>query len=141
MAMRVLLVDDDLHALEVQRELIEHAGHLVITAASRERALDLIGAHEFDAAFIDVVLGGADGFDVLRCFTQAHPAARAYVLTAHDKPENLLRARRLGARAFLTKPLRWDELRRALDAAGDVTSGPSHARGAAAESPDKRGQL
>lgn len=137
--MRILLVDDDPHALEVQRELIEHAGHEVMTAASGERSLDLIRDGNFDAAFIDVVLGDADGFDVLRSFTQAHPAALAYVLTAHDNPENLLKARRLGARAFLTKPLRWDELCRVLDAVGASFNLLPNEQTTTGESTSKRG--
>ena len=66
-------------------------------------------------AFIDLVLGAADGFSVLEYLKQRQPATRAVMVTAHDIPDASERARALRAETLLAKPVRWADMRSFLD--------------------------
>lgn len=114
--MRVLFVDDEANIRDVYRSLLELAGHVVVTADSAETAAWAIEHDRFDLAFIDVVLGGRDGFAVLEHLKRRQPFARAVVVTAHDRPDASDRARALAAEAFLAKPVRWADLQSFLGA-------------------------
>jgi two-component system cell cycle response regulator len=116
--MRVLLVDDEPNTRDVYARLLELAGHEVVTAESAEAAGLAIESGPFDAAVIDLVLGGPDGLTVLEHLKQRHPAVRAVVVSAYEVPGALERARALRAEGFLAKPVRWTDLQRFLEADG-----------------------
>jgi CheY-like chemotaxis protein len=104
--MRVLFVDDEPNTREIYRRLFELAGHDVVTAASAEAAVRAIDDRPFDVAFVDIVLGGADGLTVVRHLRDHQPAARAILVSAYEPPAG----KTSGAEAFLAKPLRWRDL-------------------------------
>ena len=112
--MRVLLVDDEANTREVYSRLLESDGHEVTASESAEAAVRAIRESRFDWAVIDVALGGANGFTVLRELRICQPEARAVVITAYDVQETSLRAAADGADDFLAKPLSWADLRRVL---------------------------
>jgi two-component system cell cycle response regulator len=114
--MRVLLVDDEPNTRDVYGRLLELAGHEVVTAENAEAAALAIEGGPFDAAIIDLVLGGPDGLTVLEHVKRRHPAARAVVVSAYEVPGALERARALHAEGFLAKPVRWSDLQRVLEA-------------------------
>jgi two-component system, cell cycle response regulator len=113
--MRVLLVDDEPNTRDVYGRLLELAGHEVVTAESAESAALAIEGGSFDAAVIDLVLGGADGLTVLEHVKRRHPGVRAVVVSAYEVPGAMDRARALHAEGFLAKPVRWTDLRRFLE--------------------------
>lgn len=56
---RVLIVEDEMLVLMMIEDMLEDFGCTsVTTAATVERALDLIGSHDFDAAMLDMNLNG-----------------------------------------------------------------------------------
>jgi len=114
--MRVLLVDDEPNTRDVYGRLLELAGHEVVTAESAESAALAIEGGPFDAAIIDLVLGGPDGLTVLEHLKRRHPAVRAVVVSAYEVPGALERARALHVEGFLAKPVRWSDLQRILEA-------------------------
>lgn len=113
--MRVLFVDDEPNAREIYGRLLELAGHEVVRAESAETAVRAIDDGPFDVAVIDVVLGGADGFSVLRHLKECQPHARAIVVSAYALPADPVAHR---AEAFLAKPLRWSDLELILSGHG-----------------------
>jgi len=113
--MRILLVDDEPNTRDVYGRLLELAGHEVVTAESAQSAARAIESGPFDAAVIDLVLGGPDGLTVLEHLKRRHPEVRAVVVTAYEVPGAKERARALRAEGFLAKPVRWTDLERFLE--------------------------
>lgn len=85
--LRVLLVDDDTHALEALGELLELAGAQVRTAGSADEgwAAAVDTAHEPPQALVsDVAMPGADGYSLVRRLRERERAdgggSRLYVV-------------------------------------------------------------
>ena len=66
-AKKILLVDDDVDFLEVNRAALESAGYEVVTAHSAKDAFEVIRRQVVDAAVIDVMMTTPDeGFHLAR---------------------------------------------------------------------------
>jgi two-component system, LytTR family, response regulator len=110
---RAFLVDDEPLALRRLARMLEATGRVEIVGQSSdpEAAIDAIrAAAELDLVFLDISMPDLDGFEVCARL----PATVMVVFTtAHD--EHALRAFQTNAIDYLLKPIRDDELARALD--------------------------
>lgn len=106
---RVLIVDDDVAALEAWALLLVNEGVQVEVAPGAEACLRLAGERAFDLIVIDLQLGDDDGLEVMRRL-QARGRAVPFVLaTGHASVPVTVAAMRLGARMVLEKPLVGDD--------------------------------
>jgi DNA-binding response OmpR family regulator len=103
---RVLVVDDERHISEGVRFNLQADGHEVIVAETGERALTLLLAEDatFDVVVLDVMLPGKDGFAVASELRAAGQYIPILMLTAHGRPEDVLRGFESGADDYLPKP-------------------------------------
>lgn len=110
---RVFLVDDEPLALRRLARMLEATGRVEIAGQSSdpEAAIEAIAAaRDLDLVFLDISMPDLDGFEVCARL----PAGLMVVFTtAHD--EHALRAFQTNAIDYLLKPVRDDELARALD--------------------------
>jgi two-component system, OmpR family, response regulator len=108
--MRVLVVEDDVKmAALVRRGLVEE-GLAADVARSGDDALWMAAATEYDAIVLDVMLPGADGFEVCRRLREAGRWAPVLMLTARDTVEDRVTGLDAGADDYLTKPFSFAEL-------------------------------
>jgi DNA-binding response OmpR family regulator len=103
---RVLVVDDERHISEGVRFNLQADGHDVVVAETGERALTLLLAEDatFDVVVLDVMLPGKDGFAVASELRAAGQYIPILMLTAHGRPEDVLRGFESGADDYLPKP-------------------------------------
>lgn len=110
---RVFLVDDEPLALRRLARMLAATGRIEIAGQSTdpEEAIDAIrAARDLDLVFLDISMPDLDGFEVCARL----PASVMVVFTtAHD--EHALRAFQTNAIDYLLKPVRDDDLVRALD--------------------------
>jgi DNA-binding response OmpR family regulator len=107
---RILVVEhDDTVADTVAGELAAD-GYEVERATSGPDALHTIGTVPVDLVILDVMLPGHDGFRVLRTMRDAGNDTPVLVLTVRRTPEDTIRAFRLGADDYVTKPFDAPEL-------------------------------
>ncbi len=100
----VLVVDDEeLFRLCLCAHL-EKSGYRVLSAPDGEKALALVNDHRPDIVLMDIEMPRIDGLTALRRLRRAHPRVPVILCTAHGRVEAAIKAARLGARAFLTKP-------------------------------------
>jgi CheY-like chemotaxis protein len=107
----VLIVDDDVNAQIIAETLLRLRGLRVSLAGDGIEACDLVGQENFAVVVLDLNLPGMNGFELLRRLRgrfgslrlSAEP--RVLALTSRHEPEVEDFARRLGADAFLRKPL------------------------------------
>jgi two-component system, NtrC family, response regulator AtoC len=102
--MQALVIDDEPSIRDFVSEVLRADGWLVSEAETAERAFDMLQEQRWTLVFCDVVLGGADGFAVLRRFTQEQPDAQIILMTGHGSAAGALDAVASGAYDYLLKP-------------------------------------
>lgn len=112
--MKLLVVDDEYLAREdlqaVLRECLPLAA--VLTAGSGQEALELCRSSQFDIAFLDIEMPDMSGLKLARKLMELKQNLNIVFVTAYN--EYALSAFKLYASAFLTKPVRKDEILDAL---------------------------
>ncbi len=109
---RILLVDDDRPFLVSLRALLEdEAGYRVECAYSVNDALEVL-AHVPSVRVVvsDLSMPGRDGIELLEAVRSQAPEVSFLLMTAHGSIKTAVRAMRLGAFQYLTKPIDPDEL-------------------------------
>jgi len=108
--------DDERFATSVTRAL-RRRGHHAQAAHSADLALDRIQGDGFDIVLLDLHMPNRDGFEVLRELRRYPGGPVVFVLTGDDSLESAVKAMRLGALDFLTKPIALEDLVSSLDRA------------------------
>lgn len=106
---KVLLVEDDPLNLQVCKRWLESHGFLVRATTSAEQALAALEQEEFAAILLDNILPGMTGLQAIASLS-ARSSAAIVVMTGHADVELRKDALLLGAKAFLKKPLDFDQL-------------------------------
>ena len=83
--LRVLLVEDNEHVREFADHLLGELGYRVVSAASGEEALDLLGREEVDVLFTDVVMPGLSGLELARLARQSDPSLPVLLASGYSE--------------------------------------------------------
>jgi two-component system, OmpR family, response regulator CpxR len=116
--LKVLLVDDEAEFIKALAERLELRGMAVRLAFDGEQALRSLDDGEPEVMVLDLKMPGVDGMEVLRRVSKNHPGVRVIMLTGHGSEKDREQALRLGASAYLQKPVQLDELVQAMRQAG-----------------------
>jgi DNA-binding NtrC family response regulator len=100
----VLVVDDERSVRGFICEVLRTDGWEITEADSAEVAFAAMSETEFDLVFSDVMLGGTDGYQVLRRLRDEQPNARCVLMTGHGSAAGALDATATGAFDYLLKP-------------------------------------
>lgn len=76
---------------------------VVAEAANGIEAVAQCAAHAPDIVLMDLRMPGGSGLEAIPAIAASHPATRVVVLTTYDLDEDIYRALRAGAKAFLLK--------------------------------------
>src|SRR5688572_25241808 len=107
---RVLVVEDDVKLASLIRRGLRDDGMAADVAIRGEDALWMAGATNYDAIVLDVMLPGADGFEVCRRLRADDVWAPVLILTARDAVEDRVHGLDSGADDYLVKPFSFAEL-------------------------------
>lgn len=111
----VLVVDDDAEAREVLSFALREMGYDVATAGNGRQALDYLRSHaDICIVAIDLLLPVMDGAKFRAAQLRDRSLAWLPVVIISGAPDGAERARQLGARAFVSKPVNLDEVRESL---------------------------
>lgn len=108
--MRVLLIDDDARLAELLREYFEPQGISLHHAPGGAAGLAAVAQGSFDAIFLDVMMPGMDGLEVLRRLRDAGSKAPVLMLTARGDEADRVVGLELGADDYVAKPFSPREL-------------------------------
>lgn len=107
---RLLLVEDDPLLGESLLLALTRKGYQTVWSASGAEALAACCDNSFDLILQDVRLPDADGLDILNEILKSQPGCNAVVMTGQATVEMAVRAMKLGAFDFITKPFSVDLL-------------------------------
>jgi DNA-binding response OmpR family regulator len=111
-AARILLVDDDMNALEILRRWLAKEGYVTESAHNGQECLQALERSTYDVVLLDVMMPVMDGMAVCARMRE-HPQWRTIpvvLLTAKDDMETRTRGMALGVSEYLTKPINKLEL-------------------------------
>jgi DNA-binding NtrC family response regulator len=113
----VLVVDDEEQVRTFLAELLGSSGYQVRCASSGSQALEMLAGGSFDVVLMDVMMPELSGLEVLRRYRASGGGAPVIVLSALSGAEDAMRAMKLGASDYLSKPFSNDELEDAMSRA------------------------
>lgn len=107
---RVLVVDDENLILEmIQSELEKNKLHVTVVNNSKD-AIKEIDASDFDVILLDLMMPNITGLELLEMIKEKKIDASVILMTAYGSVETAVKAIKLGAFDYLTKPFSMDEL-------------------------------
>ena len=109
-SLSILVIDDDPDILGSIRQYLEDRGHRVFLAHTGEEGLRTLEKEPIDIVITDVKMPGMDGLEVLRRVKSEKPTTGVIILTGHGSQAEEDEANRLGAFAYLNKPVDIDVL-------------------------------
>jgi two-component system, NtrC family, response regulator HydG len=116
-SLRILVVDDDIDNAQSLGELFEIEGHEPFVVHSGEEAIAAYVDHNFDLAFMDVMMPGLNGVESFLEIKKLRPSAKVFMMTGYSVEELLRQAISQGAMGVLGKPM---DIRAVLAMVNDV---------------------
>ena len=110
MSSTILVMDDELLALESLESYLKQAGYTVVTASSAREAVEQARETPCDAALLDMKMPEMDGFQVAAMLRQLQPDLRVIIFTGYASLETEARAAQLDFYEYLPKSNWYDLL-------------------------------
>ena len=112
---RILITDDARFMRLVLRRILTQAGHQVVgEAKDGEEAVKMYGELRPDCATMDIVMPRKNGIDAVKDIMSFDPHAKIIMVTALGQEAFVLDAIKAGAREFIIKPFRNEEIVKAV---------------------------
>ena len=105
-----MVIDDEPLVGNFVAEVLTADGWKVSEARTADEAFEMLPRQAWRLVFCDVVLGGTDGYEVLRRFTETQSDARFVLMTGHGSAAGALDATAIGAYDYLVKPFSVDDV-------------------------------
>jgi two-component system response regulator PilR (NtrC family) len=114
---RVLIVDDEPDLIELVSMTLSRMNLTSEGAADIAQAREHLNSRRFDLCLTDMKLPDGDGLDLVEWIQNNQPNLPVAVITAHGNVESAVRALKLGAFDFVSKPLDLGVLRKLVGSA------------------------
>lgn len=109
-SLNALVIDDEPQISGFVAQVLNSDGWNVSEARDAGQAFEMLQKQRWQLVFCDVMLGGTDGYAVLRRFSEQQPNARFVLMTGHGSAAGALDATAIGAYDYLIKPFTVDDI-------------------------------
>lgn len=113
-AMRILLIDDDEWIRDSLYVFFESEGCQIMTVETAEEALTHLDNSLFDIIFIDYMLPGMNGLELIKRIGKTNKAAMKVLITAYGSKQVLTEAIKIGIQDYIEKPFNTSEIEQSL---------------------------
>ncbi|MEX0715400.1 MAG: response regulator [Planctomycetaceae bacterium] len=110
LACRILLIEDDPEQAAALKDALARHHYAVSIARDGGQAQAAFTMRQPDVVILDLMLPGESGFEICERLKQTNDAVPILVLTVIDLPDARELAERVGADAYLVKPIDPEEL-------------------------------
>jgi DNA-binding NtrC family response regulator len=107
---KILVVDDDLGMCGMLSDVLKEEGFSVHTTGESLEASKILKKEEFDVIVTDLKMKGLKGIDLLEVAHKMAPMTPVIIITAFGTIESVIKAMKMGAYDYITKPFQMDEL-------------------------------
>jgi len=111
----VLVVDDDPGIRQLLEDAVVEQGYKAVAVESGERALEELERQRFDLIFLDLMLPGLSGVDVLRAIKETNRRTVVAVITGYGDDPIALEALSLGPLFLIRKPFKASDITEVLN--------------------------
>ncbi len=105
----ILVVDDERNIRDTLEGILNDEGYSVKKAETGKEAIESLNNHLPDLVLLDIWLPEIDGLEVLQKTLHANPETRIVMMSGHASIDTAVKATRIGAKAFIEKPISMDE--------------------------------
>jgi twitching motility two-component system response regulator PilH len=114
---RILIVDDSPSQLLGIKRIVEKLGHEALTAEDGAAGVDAARREKPDLILMDVVMPNLNGFQATRTISKDPDTAHIPIVlvTTKDQETDKVWGMRQGAKAYVTKPIKEDDLVKTLN--------------------------
>jgi two-component system chemotaxis response regulator CheY len=113
--MNFLIVDDSALSRRMIRNCVTQLGHTAVEAADGAAALERYVIDRPDFVFLDLVMPGMTGFEVLAHLRSIDPSARVIISTADVQSSTRDQLKEGGALAVINKPVTIEQISSTLN--------------------------
>jgi len=110
MKTEILVVDDEPNILNTLEGILSDEGFNVILATNGREALEIISERKPDLTLLDIWLPEVDGIEVLQRAIEENPLLKIVMMSGHSTIDTAVKATKIGAKAFIEKPISMDDL-------------------------------
>jgi len=107
---KILVVDDDLEMCGMLSDVLKEEGFFVTTTGDSLEASKILKREEFDVLVTDLKMKGLKGLDLLEGVNKVAPMTPVIIITAFGTIESAIKAMKMGAYDYITKPFQMDEI-------------------------------
>jgi len=107
---KVLVVDDDLEMCGLLSDVLKGEGFSATRTGDSLEASKILKREEFDVIVTDLKMKGLKGLDLLEEAKSVAPMTPVIIITAFGTIESAIKAMKMGAYDYITKPFQMDEL-------------------------------
>ena len=120
-SLNVLLVDDEPAVVETLKLFLQNMGigHIQTTNCGNN-ALDHLEKNHYDFIFMDLMMPGMNGIDVLKEIQQHHQLTSVIIMTGYPSMNVVINAMHNGAADFLVKPFNFKDIKLFKKKANDI---------------------
>ena len=109
--MHLLIAEDEPQLNAILTKRLGEAGYVVDSCLNGKEAMDFLACSEYDAAVLDIMMPGANGYEVLKYLRSKETRPTPVIfLTALDDVSDRIAGLDAGADDYLVKPFAFDEL-------------------------------
>ncbi len=108
--MKILVIEDEQKLASFLEKGLLQAGYAVSTCYDGAKGLEAAASDSFDLILLDLMLPGANGFDVLKNLRSFGIHTPVIIISALSETEHLVKGLDLGAVDYIKKPFEWEEL-------------------------------
>lgn len=108
--MRILFAEDERDLNDIVTQKLTAEGYSVDSCLNGKDALEYLDCGDYDGVILDIMMPGADGFQVLRSLRRRGKDTPVLFLTARDSVADRVKGLDSGANDYLVKPFSLEEL-------------------------------
>jgi two-component system response regulator HydG len=112
---KILVVDDDAAHARMLKTLMTDWGCQVFLADDGDVGVEMVRAQAFDMVLLDMKMVKMSGMEALQCIHGYNPSLPVIIMTAYSSVDTAVKALKIGAYDYLTKPLDFDKLKLTVD--------------------------
>mgnify|MGYP000191580242 CR=1 FL=1 len=111
----ILIVDDDVHILELLHRHLQSWNYHTYKAVSVKEAVTILRDTAIDLLITDLKMPEVGGFELVKFVSEHYPKLPKLIVTGYPSVQDSLEAIKSGVVAYLTKPFTKEELKTAMD--------------------------
>jgi len=116
-AAKIMVVDDEQQICQSVEKILSKNDYEIIRATSAKEALEKMAKDSFELLISDIVMPEMNGLEFLKLVKKEWPLTKAVMMTAYASTDTAVKAIRLGALDYISKPFTPDELRSTVELA------------------------